>query len=305
MLFSLIITFRNEGEQVYKTCSSFLKYCDKELFEIVVINDASNDNFDYSNLSLLPNVKYIENQDRKGVAGSRDIGAQNATGKYIFILDGHMRVFDDVITQLSNIVVNYPDETLFCCQSIPIQQNPDNTYSICKKPVSRGCSVNSNVNQINFLEYNWEGLRPDELGSILPIQCVMGACYVISREYYLRLHGLNGLQQYGMDEQFLSAKVFMSGGSIYLLKDVGVAHFYRRGVKDIPYKNISLAGYLNKLIILYLLDSDYFLTYSKLFVNERIYNIILDLKPYLDREKMYLGLVLSKRTFKDYLNYVV
>ena len=303
MLFSLIITFRNEGEQVYKTCSSFLKHCNNDLFEIIVINDASDDRFDYSNLASLHNVKYIENKDRMGVAGSRDLGAINATGKYILILDGHMRVFEDVLTRAADIISNYPEETLFCFQSIPIQQNLEGKYTICKNPTSKGCKIYSNPNNLDFLDYEWQGLNPEELGEILPIQCVMGACYLISREYYLRLHGLNGLQQYGMDEQLLSAKVFMSGGNIYLFKNIGIAHFYRRDNNSVPYKNISLVRFLNKLIILYLLDLDYFNSYSTMFINEDIYNVLLELKPYLEKERTYLQLILTKRTFKDFLNY--
>lgn len=303
MLFSLIITFRNEGEQVYKTCSSFLKHCNKELFEIIVVNDASDDRFDYSNVASLPNIKYIENNTRKGVAGSRDIGVLNSSGQYILILDGHMRVFQDVLSKAASIITQYPAETLFCFQSIPIQQSENNKYSICKNPISRGCTLHTDSSKVDFLDYEWDGLRDTDLGEVIPIQCVMGACYIINRDYYLKLHGLNGLQQYGMDEQFLSAKVFMSGGNIYLLKNLGIAHFYRRDNRSIPYSSISMVKYLNKLIILYLLDQDLFIQYSKFFINSNIYNIILELKEYLDKERTYLGLVLINRTFKDYLNY--
>ena len=302
MIFSLIITFRNEGDQVYKTCKSFLRYCNQEMFELIVINDASDDNYNYYELETLPNMIYIENKDRMGVAGSRDIGAIKASGKYLFILDAHMRIFEDVLTNIYNIVSKYPSNNLFCCQSLPIIKNNDGKLTINKSPQSRACKIDYNMS-MNFLEYKWDTLSPQDIMPVLPIQCVMGACYVIDRDYYKYLHGLNGLQQYGMDEQFLCAKIFMNGGGIWLLKNIKVAHFYRNSNSEVPYRNIDLCKVLNKLIILYLLDKDLFLQYSKQFLNIGIFNILIELKPYLEKESKYLNLILTKKTFKDYLNY--
>ena len=303
MVFSLIITYRNEGEQVYKTCLSFLKYCKKEMFEFVVINDASNDGYDYSELNKIPNLTYIENKDRKGVGGSRDIGAMKAKGKYLFILDGHMRVFEDVLQKIIEIISNYPTETLFCCQSLPIKIE-NGKPMINYHPRSRGCKIKTAMN-MNFLEYEWDTIRNSDLSNVLPIQCVMGAAYIINRDYYIYLHGLNGLQQYGMDEQFLSAKVFMNGGKIYLLKDIGVAHFYRNSNASIPYKNIPLCKILNKLIILYLLDENLFHKYASLFHSNSIFNVFLELKPHIDKEKTYLNLILNKHTFIEYITWKI
>lgn len=302
MLFSLIITYRNEGEQVYKTCLSFLEHCQKEMFEFIVVNDASNDNYDYSELRKISNLTYIENKERKGVGGSRDIGAMKAKGKYLLILDGHMRVFDDVLQKIADTISLYPRETLFCCQSIPIKTEKDGTLLINKNPYSRACTVKTTMN-IEFLEYQWDTFRDNDIMNVLPIQCVMGADYIIDREYYIYLHGLNGLQQYGMDEQFLSAKVFMNGGKIYLLRDIRIAHFYRNSNESIPYKNVPLCKILNKLIILYLLDEKLFNWYSKLFYSNSIFNVFMELKPYLDKEKIYLNLILNKHTFNEYLSW--
>ena len=303
MIFSLIITYRNEGEQVYKTCLSFLKYCSKDMFEFVVVNDASDDGYDYSELKTISNLTYIENKDRKGVGGSRDIGALNAKGKYLFILDGHMRIFDDVLTKIAEIITKYPTESLFCCQSLPIKTEQDGTYRINKDPDSRGCRVNTTM-CMEFLEYEWDSLKPEDvLRNVIPIQCVMGACYVIDKNYYIYLHGLNGLQQYGLDEQFLSAKVFMNGGGIYLLKNIGVAHFYRPNNESIPYKSVPMCKILNKLIILYLLEPDLFQQYSKLFHSQSIFNVFIELKPFIEKERLYLNLILNKHSFKDYLSW--
>lgn len=43
-----------------------------------------------------------------------------------------------------------------------------------------------------------------------------------------RLRGLEGLRNYGADEQFISLKVWCEGGRCTLLKDVVIGHIYRK-----------------------------------------------------------------------------
>lgn len=298
---TLIIPFRNEGDQVYKTCKSFSTYCDESMYDIICINDKSDDGYDYTELLQFRNLKLLKNEIRLGVAGSRDKGVMNASGEYIFILDGHMRVFDDVITQILNIVPKYPN-SLFCCQSDIIRKElSTGKFKLNRQPNSRGCTLESNIKG-DFLNYYWDYIRPeDNYKSILPIQCVMGAAYIIKRDYYIKLHGLNGLQQYGLDEQFLSAKVYMSGGGVYLLKDIHVAHIYRQGM-PLPYGFTDGIKQLNILILLYLLCPELYLEYLSSVNNSDFLEVIKQIREGLNKERDYLKLILTKKTFNNYIN---
>lgn len=313
---TLIIPFRNEGQQVYKTCKSFLEFCNHEDFDIICINDASDDDYDYTEILSFPNTSLIHNKERLGVAGSRDKGVILSKTEYVFFLDGHMRVFDDVISSLLKYLPQY-SRTLFCCQSRIIRFNEKKNYwEIEDNPVTKGVTLRNDSEKLDFLNYDWEVLTWEDMKKdILPIQCVMGACYAISKEYYTELHGLNGLQQWGYDEQFLSAKVYMSGGNIYLLKDIHVAHIYRskEGVIKPPYCSYRNIKQLNKLILLYLLDSsnNLFNDYINALVSDKIlreqfaeFYILFDkILPFLDTEKKALEEVLSKHTLIDYLKW--
>jgi hypothetical protein len=78
------------------------------------------------------------------------------------------------------------------------------------------------------------------------IPCVLGAGYAMQREYYLRLHGLNGLRSYGSDEELLSLKVWAEGGRCLLVKDWQVGHLYR---KSAPYANPTPDTTYNQMLI--------------------------------------------------------
>lgn len=303
---TIIIPFKNEGEQVCKTCESFNQHCNPALFDILCINDCSDDNYDYTDVTRFGNVTLLDNTERLGVAGSRDKGVKRCATKYILFVDGHMRIFGDVVTPLLEKLHTYPDN-LLCCQSRIIKRNPETGgYELQRKPGSKGVKLR-NTPDLAFLEYEWDMLTGMELTDVIPIQCCMGACYAISREYYLHLHGLNGLQQWGMDEQFLSAKVWMSGRKVLLLKNIEIAHIYRQGA-PIPYQSFEGIKLLNKLIMLYLLaDENLFLKFNEevkhsmpYLVEKHIVDVFDDLLPFLSKEKTYLSLIM-KDTFTNFL----
>lgn len=306
---TIIIPFRNEREQVFKTCESFNRYGDPALFDILCIDDCSEAGYDYSEVEKFDNVTLIGNEQRLGVAGSRDRGVKECDTKYVLLVDGHMRVFSDVITPLLEKLHTYPG-SLLCCQSKVIRYaKKKGHYEMEKRPKTRGVKLNGNHLDLSFLAYRWDALRDsDLLAEVLPVQCCMGACYALEREYYLHLHGLNGLQQWGMDEQFLSAKVWMSGGKVLLLKNIEIAHIYREGT-PIPYQSFGGSKLLNLLIVVYLLaDENMFLQLQENVRHTAAYVIAKDtmdlfaeLLPALRRERNYLQL-LMKQPFTYFLN---
>lgn len=306
---TIIIPFRNEREQVLKTCESFNRHCDPALFDILCIDDCSEAGYDYSEVEKFDNVTLAGNGQRLGVAGSRDKGVAACKTKYVLLVDGHMRVFGDVVTPLLEKLRAYPG-ALLCCQSKIIRYAKEKGgYEVERYPKTRGVKLNGDKVDLSFLDYRWDTLRnTDLLADVLPIQCCMGACYALERDYYLHLHGLNGLQQWGMDEQFLSAKVWMSGGKVLLLKNIEIAHIYREGT-PVPYRSFGGSKLLNQLIVVYLLaDEELFLQFRENIRYTTAYVIAKDtmdifdeLLPFLRRERNYLQL-LMKEPFTYFLN---
>lgn len=226
---TILITFRNEGRQVFKTVRNLNSYSDPGLFDIICLDDVSDDGYDYSELEVFGNVRYIQNDERLGVAGNRDKGVAISGTDYVLLLDGHMRIFDNVITPLINYLDKYP-RTLFCLQSKVMKEENGKIYVNQNTPVSRGARINFEWDKpISVLCSEWEYLRrEDYLTDMIEIPCVLGAAYAIRKDYYLKLHGLNGLAQYGLDETLLSAKVWLEGGRCVLLRELEAGHLYRK-----------------------------------------------------------------------------
>jgi glycosyltransferase involved in cell wall biosynthesis len=249
-LLSIIIPFLNEGEEVENTLESIRLHSNNNV-EIILINDASNDNYDYHSIAEKYNTTYIVNQNRIGVAASRDKGVSLCSTPYFLLLDAHMRFYDNqwidkIINQLENDA-----RVVLCCQTKVLGVKDGEVVENKKTSKTCGAYIDFHNNK-NLLGTTWTGLEypgnsnPD----IAPIACILGAGYACSVQYWQYLKGLQGLQYYGSDETYLSVKVWLEGGKCLLLKKVVLGHIYRA---QFPYTTEYVHVLYNRLFIAELL----------------------------------------------------
>lgn len=81
---TVIIPFLNEKYEVENTLQSIRLHSTDDI-EIILINDASDDGFDYRCIAEKYGAKYIENPNRLGVAASRDLGVKLCQTPYFFV----------------------------------------------------------------------------------------------------------------------------------------------------------------------------------------------------------------------------
>jgi glycosyltransferase involved in cell wall biosynthesis len=113
---TIIIPFLNEKSEVENTVKSTKAHSNNTI-EILLINDASNDGFDYKSVAEKYDVVYIENTERMGVAASRDLGVHLCQTPYFLLLDAHMRFYDHSWTQRIIEELETDQKTLLCCQT--------------------------------------------------------------------------------------------------------------------------------------------------------------------------------------------
>ncbi len=139
-LMSFIIPIYN-GEKYIDRClnSIFHQCCDKDI-EIILINDASTDNTyniccQYAN--KYDNITILNNPKNCGVSYSRNIGIENASGRYIFFLD-----IDDFLTESSLEIMFKATQTnndLICFSIFSNKKDNLNKYNL---PLSGTLSQN-------------------------------------------------------------------------------------------------------------------------------------------------------------------
>lgn len=240
---TVIIPFLNEGEKVEKTLRTIRDTAGDKV-DILLINDASYDGYDYKKISEIYGASYIFNNQRKGVAASRDLGVENIRTKYFLIVDGHMKFYDNNWWKIIADNLNKDSRRLFCCKCKPLDSN----YNLIPDKPSYGAFINLNVRKDGvFFQPEWirKDIYPDTDQNEIP--CVLGASYACDKNYWQYIKGLTDLETYGYDETYISLKVWMEGGRCILLKKVEIGHVFR---DDFPYVVNQVDRTYNALLIL-------------------------------------------------------
>lgn len=225
---TVIIPFLNEGEEVVNTVRSIRKHVGDRV-DIMVINDQSNDGYNYRSDLASYNVIYIYNIERKGVAASRDYGVELCRTPFFLLLDGHMRFYSsDWVDKLTDLL-EADDRRLLCCQTDFLQRDKDGIVSVNEEcPTTYGACIRFDKRDY-YPSVDWLYSERNPEAPIESIPIVLGAGYAASKRYWQRIGGLRGLRSYGCDEVYMSLKVWMEGGECLLLKDVVIGHVYRKG----------------------------------------------------------------------------
>lgn len=242
---TIIIPFLNEGDEVANTLKSIRDHVADKV-EIIVINDCSDDGWDYVSKTAPYRVTYITNKQRMGVAACRDLGVSVCQTPYFLLLDAHMRFYDAKWEKRLTSLLESDDRVLLCCQSRILERNESGCVVVNKQcPPTYGALTPFKPDGLwPDIDWNYHELLPGM--DIEPIANVLGAGYAASKRYWEYLHGLQGLRRYGSDEAFISFKVWREGGRCLLVKDVVIGHVYRA---DSPYKRYNEDDVYNKVLI--------------------------------------------------------
>lgn len=244
---SIIIPFVNEKEEVLSTIESIAQYSSHIDYEIILINDASDDDYNYKEILSCrsSNVRYYENEHRIGVAACRDMGIALSNYEVFLLLDAHMRFYEkDTLPKFLG-ALSVEKNIILCCHTTAIGNTPHE-----KTPFGAYIEFWGDKGGL-YPIWNTKDSIPND--SIAPVPCILGAAYAAHKEYWNYLRGLEGLVSYGSDEAYISLKYWMSGGKCLILKNLIVGHLYR---KDAPYPFMGIDFIYNKLWISLLILPD-------------------------------------------------
>lgn len=234
-----IVTFRCEKTEVERTVCS-LRYTAKNV-KILLMDDDSDDNYDYQRIANLYHCDYHRNKERRGSAGSKHDGANMCTTPYFCFFDGHQRVYNqNWDTRLLNLLKENPFSIL-AARTIYISQDKNGVYvneDARNKNYNGGASENyCGINACCYVQSTpsyefdpkWVTKFEDNDPShdLSPVPCVLGAVYAMSTNWWKYIKGYYGLVIYGLEETFMCSKTWLAGGSCFVIKDWGVGHLYR------------------------------------------------------------------------------
>lgn len=255
---TVIIPFQNEGCEVEKTVTS-VRATAKNV-KIMLIDDNSNDGYDYKKVAEIFGCDYYRNDTNLGVAGSRNFGVFHCTTPYFVLLDAHMRFYEfDWDERLVKLLDENPNR-LLTSNTIYFGKDENGIY-LNEDGIQGRHTFGTYAAFVNMNESGWEytakwtdkllDQNPD--AEVVPCSCVLGAVYASSTEWWFKIGGLTGLIKYGLDEPLMSIKTWLAGGEVLLIKNWGVGHLYRgRGNYAVTTTQVDC----NQLYLIHLFSSD-------------------------------------------------
>jgi glycosyltransferase involved in cell wall biosynthesis len=255
---TIIIPFLNEGKEVENTVVSIKETAVSDP-AILLINDGSDDGFDYESVAGRYNCRYIKNEKRQGSAPSRDIGVAACETPYFLFLDGHMRLYEKGWDERLVKLLTENPRSLLCGQTkAMIIDDARNVVTKEDKRKPYGGYIDMEPGGALKLQWNYFDTAPND--ELAEISCVFGAAYACSKTYWEHLLGMKGLLCYGLEEQLISIKVWLEGGKCLLVKNFITGHLYR---KAFPYEAPNMEMMYNRLFILelffpYSIKNDFF-----------------------------------------------
>ena len=112
-IISIIIPCYNHGDYLREAINSVEQCTDKELYEIIILNDGSTDKQTIEVLQQLADQGYnVINQANQGLGAARNNAIKKAAGKYILPLDSDNKIRPEYIYASIKILDEQPDSAM-------------------------------------------------------------------------------------------------------------------------------------------------------------------------------------------------
>lgn len=223
---SIIIVNYNTLEMTKKCIESVVQFTKKNSFEIILVDNGSTDgSVEY--FSKYPRITFIPNHKNLGFGRANNVGAKEAHGKYLFLLNSDTLLFNDIINVFFNYSESNGGKRLACCGCSLLDGKMQPTLSCGHFP-----SLMQEFSSIGFyrlyrkkfhrkwaVAYPFEKSRPEE------VDYIIGADWFIKKELFDLLGGFD--EDYFMyyEESDLAYRMRQIGYCSVLLPEKGIIHY--------------------------------------------------------------------------------
>ena len=146
---SLVVAVRNQEKYIGRCIRSILNQTyPRGDYEVIVINDASTDQTKFA-LELFENeIRLINNEKRKGLPGSLNVGIRAARGRFVVRIDGDDYVHTENVNILSMHLALNPWMDAVACDYNLVSNNDEviERVNCQEKPI--GCGIMFRIDQL-------------------------------------------------------------------------------------------------------------------------------------------------------------
>ncbi len=230
---SIIIVNYNVKEFLQNLIYSIYKAGQKIAYEIIIVDNASDDGSVEFLQEKFPDIKLIVNEKNFGFSKANNAGLSVAKGKYILLLNPDTIVQEDTFERMIDFFEQTPDAGMAGCKIL----NTDGTLQLaCRRsfpgPWTSFCKVTGLSNLFPgsrlFARYNLTYLNENET---YEVDAISGSFMMIKKEAYEKVGKLDEqFFMYGEDLDWCY-RVQKEGYKVYYVHDTQIIHYKGESTK--------------------------------------------------------------------------
>ena len=238
---SIVIISWKMKDLLQKCLQSIYKFTSEVTFEIIVIDNNSQDGTSEIIETEFPEIILIRNKENCGVATARNQGIKIARGRYILILDADMELKENSIEQLYRFMESNPDVGLVGCKLVDSSNNLQ--YSCKRYPnllalIFRRLEHNTFIKNTNILRQHV--MKDWDHNTIADVDYVIGACQFFRKDLGDKIGLYDGKIFYGPEDMDFCARIWKISMKVCYYPFTSIFHHEQRITKKKILSKISI-----------------------------------------------------------------
>lgn len=239
-------------KDLLKVClDSIYKFTSEVGFEIVLVDNNSQDGTSEMVEDKYKNIVLIKNPVNCGVAPARNQGIKIAKGKYILILDADMELKENSILQLYKYMEQNLNVGIIGCKLV--DSNNQLQYS-CKRYPTFLALIFRRLEHYDFIKNSKilknHIMKDWDHNSIAEVDYIIGACQFFRKELIDRLGFYDEKIFYGPEDMDICLRIWRQNLKVIYYPFTSIFHHEQRITKKNIFSKISLK-HLQGIIYIY------------------------------------------------------
>ena len=223
---SIIIVNYKVKEKLLECISSIYESKPKTSFEIVVVDNDEAETIEKELKVRFPKIRYIKSEKNLGYGGGNNLGAKNARGEYLFILNPDTFVYKNTIDELARYLIDNKDVGIASPLMIDKDKKPFTLQGTSELTPLKGIICLSFIEKLfpdnpfsrKYWLKDWDH-RTDKQVEVCP-----GTAFMISRKLFEKIEGFDEKFFLYFEEDDVSKRTRKLGYKIYILAGAKIFH---------------------------------------------------------------------------------
>ena len=217
---SIIIINYNTAQLTINCIHSIIRNIHSVDYEIIVVDNASTDNSAQRIIELFPDVILIESPINVGFGKANNLGAKQASGTYLFLLNSDTEIIDDPFNDFFSFLSLHTNKRIGIIGTFLVDEKGN--YS---KSGGRFYSAKKYLKLGLYAYFNMQSTSEvnDKLNAV-SVDYVIGADMFLRKDLFDAMNGFDEKIFMYFEDVELNKRIFNAGYESYLLKAGKIMH---------------------------------------------------------------------------------